>query len=136
MASSVVQVSEPDDNLETFSICWLDAGVNNDENLAAQQKLRAIINCVRTFEDSDEFMARIHRMCPSDLTMIIVSGQMGRVVVPEIHSWPQVTSIYIYCMNKAANEQWSGSYTKVWISDQLRNAQNLNQQCLGESNRW
>ncbi len=102
-----------DDDLETFSIFWLDGSVNNSENSAAQKKLRSIINQVKTFEDPEEFVDRIRRITPGDLTVLIVSGQLGRIVVPEIHHLRPVSSIYVYCMNRAANEKWSRTYSKV-----------------------
>jgi hypothetical protein len=113
MASNMPCSQNDDDNLETFSIFWLDASVNDETNLAAQKKLRSIINQLKTFVDAEEFMARIRRLCQGDLTLLIVSGQLGRIVVPEIHRLPQVTSIYVYCMNRAVNEKWSQSHSKV-----------------------
>jgi hypothetical protein len=114
MASSMACSQNDDDNLETFSIFWLDASVNDEKNLAAQKTLRSIINQLKTFDDAEEFMARIRRLCQGDLTVLIVSGQLGCIVVPEIHSLPQVSSIYVYCMNKAVHEEWSQSYSKVY----------------------
>ncbi|CAM4950183.1 unnamed protein product, partial [Rotaria socialis] len=87
MASSMNPTSS-NDNLETYSIFWLDGSVNNEENITAQKKLRSIINQLRT-------------------------GQMGRIVVPEMQKLAQVSSIYVYCFNKEANLQWSQPYKKV-----------------------
>ena len=43
-----------DDNLETFSLVWLDAQVNTTEdNRQTQQKLRQIINHLKTFDDQN-----------------------------------------------------------------------------------
>ncbi|CAF1397494.1 unnamed protein product, partial [Rotaria sp. Silwood1] len=112
MACSKVQINNNDDNLETYSIFWLDASVNNDENRAAQKRLRAIINQLGTFVDPDEFMARVRYIHEGDLTILIVSGRMGRIVVPEMQTLRQVSSIYVYCYDKAANEKWSQSFSK------------------------
>ena len=113
MASYAEHSKNDDENLETFSIYWLDASVNNDENWAAQKELRGIINQLKTFDDADEFMDRIRRICQGDQTVLIVSGHLGTSVVPKIHRLPQVSSIYVYCMNKAAHEKLSRSYSKV-----------------------
>ncbi|CAF0981481.1 unnamed protein product [Rotaria sordida] len=43
----------------------------------------------------------------------VVNGQFGRKTVPEIHDLPQPTSIFLYCMDKKANEKWAKNYTKV-----------------------
>ncbi|CAF3487714.1 unnamed protein product, partial [Rotaria sp. Silwood2] len=56
MARSKVQSSNSNDNLETYSIFWLDASVDNEENKAAQKQLRSIINQLRTFVDPNEFI--------------------------------------------------------------------------------
>jgi protein gp37 len=113
MAYSMAHLNIDDDDLETFSIFWLDGSVNNAENLAAQKKLRSIINQLKTFEDPEAFVGRIHRIAQGDRTVLIVSGQWGRIVVPKIHHLRSVSSIYVYCMNKAANEKWSKTYSKV-----------------------
>ncbi|CAF5189755.1 unnamed protein product, partial [Rotaria magnacalcarata] len=98
--------------LETYSIFWLDASVDNKENVIAQKKLRGIINQVRTFADPEEFLQRVNLIQQGDLTILIVSGQLGRIVVPEMQNLEQVCSIYIYCGNKKAHLGWSQSYSK------------------------
>jgi protein gp37 len=113
MASSKTAANNNNDSLETYSIFWLDASVNNKENIAAQKKLRKTINQLRTFVDPEEFLDRIRFIQQGDLTILIVSGQMGRIVVPEMQKLAQVSSIYIYCFNKEANLECSRPYTKV-----------------------
>ncbi|CAF1118927.1 unnamed protein product [Rotaria sordida] len=44
---------------------------------------------------------------------MIVSGRLGREIVPSIHKLRQVISIYVYCMDKRSNEQWAGNFEKV-----------------------
>ncbi|CAM4946155.1 unnamed protein product [Rotaria socialis] len=112
MASSMNPTSS-NDSLETYSIFWLDASVNNEENIKAQKKLRRIINQLRTFVDPEEFLDRVRFIQQGDLTILIVSGQMGRIVVPEMQKLAQVSSIYVYCFDKEANLQWSQPYKKV-----------------------
>ncbi|CAM4835114.1 unnamed protein product [Rotaria magnacalcarata] len=112
MATSMNQTSS-NDSLETYSIFWLDASVNNEENIEAQKKLRNIINQFQTFVDPEEFLDRIRFIQQDDLTTLIVSGRMGRIVVPEMQKLAQVSSIYVYCFDKEANLQWSQPYKKV-----------------------
>ncbi|CAM4889405.1 unnamed protein product [Rotaria socialis] len=38
---------------------------------------------------------------------------MGRSVVPEMQTLPQISSKYLYCFDKEANLQWSQPYSKV-----------------------
>ncbi|CAF2118388.1 unnamed protein product [Rotaria magnacalcarata] len=112
MTTSMNQTSS-NDSLETYSIFWLDASVNNEENISAQNKLRSIINQLRTFVDPEEFLDGVRFIQQGDLTILIVSGQMGRIVVPEMQKLAQVSSIYVYCFNKEAHLQWSQPYKKV-----------------------
>ncbi|CAF1674772.1 unnamed protein product [Rotaria magnacalcarata] len=101
------------DSLETYSIFWLDASAHNEENIKAQKKLRSIVNQLRTFVDPEEFLDGVRLIQQGDLTILIVSGQMGRIVVPEMQKLAQVSSIYVYCFDKEANLQWSQPYKKV-----------------------
>ena len=103
-----------DDNLESFSIFWLDAQVNTtEENRKAQQKLRQIINHLKTFEDQNQCQQFILSLAPEDRLILIVSGRCGRQLIPQIHQLRQLSSIYVYCMDKKANEQWAKDFTKV-----------------------
>jgi hypothetical protein len=101
------------DNLETFSIWWLDAEVHNKENREAQKQLRSIINDLKIWQYAKEFEQCIQQISPDDRVVLILSGRMGREVVPRIHLLRQVSLIYVYCKDKKANEQWAREYKKV-----------------------
>jgi hypothetical protein len=102
------------DNLETFSLIWLDTQVNTTEdNQQTQQKLREIINYLITFDDQHQCHQYILSFSAQDRLILIVSGRLGRQFVPQIHQLRQLCSIYVYCMDKEANEQWAKEFTKV-----------------------
>jgi hypothetical protein len=102
------------DNLETFSLLWLDAQVNSTEdNRKTQQKLREIINHLKTFDDQNQCKQYIQSLSPQDRLVLIVSGRCGRQLVPQIHQLPQLSSIYVYCMDQKANEEWAKDFIKV-----------------------
>jgi hypothetical protein len=101
-------------NLETFSLVWLDSTINNSqENLNTQRRLRTIINHLLTFEDCTSCEDYIRSVSNHDRIVIIVSGLSGRQLVPRIHHLGQVCSIYVYCMDRKTNEQWTKNFTKV-----------------------
>ena len=103
-----------DENLETFSMFWLDAQVNTTEdNRNTQLKLREIINHLKTFDDQGECHQRILSLSQEDRLVLIVSGRCGRQLVPQIHHLRQVSSIYVYCMDKKANELWAKDFIKI-----------------------
>lgn len=104
------------ENLESFSLLWLDASVNKSpENIAAQTKLRAIINRLETFETVESCEEYIQKCSAGDRLVLIVSGMMGQTIVPRIDSLRQIISVYIYCFNEAKNREWSRQYSKVNI---------------------
>jgi len=110
--SKSLQISN--ENLETFSIFWLDAKVNaNEDNRRTQLKLREIINHLKTFDDQNQCHQKILSLSPQDRLVLIVSGRCGRQLVPQIHHLRQVSSIYVYCMDKKANEQWAKDFIKI-----------------------
>jgi len=103
-----------DDNLETFGLIWLDSDVNNsEENQHAQQEIRLTINHIVPFEEPDSCEKHIRSVSPYDRLVLIISGGLGEFIVPRIHDIRQVTSIYVYCMNKAKHDIWAKNFTKV-----------------------
>ncbi|CAF3216441.1 unnamed protein product [Rotaria socialis] len=90
--------AEHDDNLETFSLLWLDAEANaTEENKRAKQRLRSIINHLKIFHD-------LHK-CKN--------GRLGKELVPQIHDLHQLSSVYIYCKEKKFHKQWAQHFCKV-----------------------
>jgi tetratricopeptide (TPR) repeat protein len=103
-----------EENLETFSLIWLDASVNDaQENLDAQQQLRTSINFLKTFEDGDVCEKYIRTTAKDDRIVLIISGRLGQIIVPRIHSLRQIISIYVYCKDKKRNEAWANQFKKI-----------------------
>ncbi|CAM4744774.1 unnamed protein product [Rotaria magnacalcarata] len=100
-------------NVEPFTYLWLDVDVNATEyNLDIQKELRQIIDHLRTFTDSDQCEQYIRKVKHEKL-VLIVSGTLGRKLVPRIHDLPQFSACYVFCKNEAANEQWANQYNKI-----------------------
>lgn len=112
--ASLVKSFDSEENLETFSLLWLDASVNNcQENVDAQHQLRTSINFLRTFEEVDQCEAYIRSKSKDDRIILITSGRLGQIIVPQIHSLRTLSSIYVYCKDKKLNEAWANQYKKV-----------------------
>jgi len=97
--------------LEMFSLIWLDS--NPNESQTTEQKLRNIINQFKKFQDIQSCRDFIETTCEQDRLILIVSGKLGRELVPNIHQLRQIISIYIFCKNKPINKEWSSNYSKV-----------------------
>ncbi|CAF3757204.1 unnamed protein product [Rotaria sp. Silwood1] len=102
-----------DQHLEIFGLIWLDADVNIKEIRNTEQQLRSIINHLKKFQDVKQCQQYIEERSQKDRLVLIVSGRLGREIVPSIHKLRQVISIYVYCMDKKSNEQWSCEFAKV-----------------------
>ncbi|CAF1478908.1 unnamed protein product [Adineta steineri] len=102
-----------DKSLEIFSIIWLDANVNVKDTRETEQKLRSIINHIKKFQDIKQCQQYIEQRSEEDRLILLVNGQFGREIVPYIHQLRQLISIYVYCMDKKNNEQWTYNFTKI-----------------------
>ena len=114
MAAVTSMITKKDENLETYCLIWLDTAVNKSkQNIEAQKQLRASINHLLPFEDEQECLEYIDNLPKDDRSVLIVSGKSGRNIVPKVVKYHQVTSIYVYCMDKEANEKWAKDFPKV-----------------------
>jgi hypothetical protein len=113
-AAPIPRAFQQNDTIVTNSLIWLDTEVNkNEENRHAQQQLYSIIHNIKAFEDPHECQQYIQRAPTNYHIILITSGTLGRQVVPYIHNLKQISSIYIYCVDKQKNEQWAQQYHKV-----------------------
>jgi hypothetical protein len=100
-------------NLETFTCLWLDQNVDStQDNRDTLQELRQVINHLRTFQNTDDCEQYIRKIS-QEKVILIVSGSLGRQVVPRLHDLPQFSACYVFCQDKKANEEWTNKYHKV-----------------------
>jgi len=115
MASSKVITAEQhkNSNFELFTCLWLDQNVNTtDDNRETLNELRKVINHLQTFHKSDECEQYI-RHITKEKVVLIVSGSLGRQIVPRLHDLPQFIACYVFCQDQKANEQWANKFHKV-----------------------
>src|SRR5688572_17749205 len=99
--------------LEKFTLIWLDAAINGNENRQTQNDLQKLTDQFKIFDDIEKCELYIHSLAIDERIVFIVSGQLGREIVPRIHEIKQISSIYIYCFNKTANKEWTKYYSKI-----------------------
>ncbi|CAF3663787.1 unnamed protein product [Adineta steineri] len=113
-SSTDVSHSEFDEMyLEIFCLLWLDASSSTKEGRDTEPKLRSIINHFKKFQDITQCQNYIYERSTKERVVMIVSGRLGREIVPSIHRVRQVISIYVYCMDKEDNEKWARNYKKI-----------------------
>ena len=104
-------------NRESLFLIWLDGSVNRSKTiLDVQEQLRTAGNFLKIFENSDECEDYIQSFSKDDRIIFVVNSCLAREIVPRIHDFPQISSIYIYCMNKMRNKQWINKFIKVNIT--------------------
>jgi len=118
MAMAMLPYNEPvtkdnDHHLEIFSLIWLDADDNIEDNQTTEQKLRTIINHFKRFRNTKECQQYIEKLSEQDRLVLIVSRQLAKEIISSIHLFRQVSSIYIYCRDEENNEEWTNNFTKV-----------------------
>lgn len=117
MAEVVPQINgshSVSDNLETFSLIWLDDSTkssNEDEHL--EQDLRNIINHLIKFKNEQTCQQYIEEQSEEDKLILIVNDLSGHTLVPRIHQLRQVYSIYVYCKNNMIDQEWITKFAKV-----------------------
>ena len=112
--ATAISTSKADENLETYCLVWLDASANSSKKThQAQKQLQISINHLLTFENDQQCLQHIQSSSKDDRIILVVSGRSGRIVVPKIAQLRQIIAIYVYCMDKKANEQWTQLFPKV-----------------------
>jgi hypothetical protein len=112
MTATLPVVHDPD--LETVSLVWLDASANiSAENITSQKQFRSIIHHFKTFQNTQDCEKYIREKSKDDRIFFIVSGRLGQEIVPRVHQFRQIFSIYVYCQDKQKNEEWANKFTKV-----------------------
>ncbi|CAF2895160.1 unnamed protein product [Rotaria sp. Silwood2] len=117
-------------NLETFSLLWLDEKVNTkEENKHAQKRLRSTINHVIIFHDQTECQQYIMSSSEQDRIVLIISGRLSKELIPHIHRLRQLSAVYVYCWDRKAYKHWAKQFPKL---DDLINQITLDQKDRGK----
>jgi hypothetical protein len=101
-------------HIQPVSLVWLDDSIDHSkENINGQQQLRILDNNLKTFKNDDECEKYAKLQFRFTRIVLIVSGKLGQKIIPRIHEFPQVISIYVFCLNKQLHEKWAKGFTKV-----------------------
>lgn len=114
MAFANIKIYPSQEKLEDILFYWLDAEVNtSDHNKTLQKQICSVIDYLEIFDNQSECQEAIKSLPKNERLILIVSGRLGRQIVPQIHDLRQVISIYVYCSDKALNEEWARQFKKV-----------------------
>ena len=100
-------------NFSNYNVIWLDASIHSKQNANLQTRLRSIVTHLQVFEDVTQCQQYIQSTFAANQFIFIVSGKLGQEIIPRIHEYSTIYTIYIYCVNKDSYEVWSRKYPKV-----------------------
>ncbi|CAF2141108.1 unnamed protein product, partial [Rotaria magnacalcarata] len=95
-------------------LLWLTPNINqSQDNLKLQEKLHELFpDNFRPYEKEEECEMFIDKK-KNDEILLIVTGQIGRHLVPKLHDLLQLRAVFVYCMDKGGNQKWSKNFPKV-----------------------
>ncbi|CAF0895902.1 unnamed protein product [Adineta steineri] len=100
--------------MQNVLLIWLDNNINEnnvDYNNTIKQ-LKHVVNNVNTFTDGDQCVKFIQTITNNKVCMI-VSGSLGKHIVPRVHDMFQVDTILIFCNNQEWDKQWTKEWPKI-----------------------
>ncbi len=98
---------------QRFVCVWLDNRLmRSEEYIDTQDQLRTIIKDFKDFNNPHQCLDFITNLTDTKV-FFITSNVLGKTLVPIIHSFKQVDSIYIFIANKSLDEEWTKDYTKM-----------------------
>lgn len=102
------------ENLEIFSIIWLDNTLKKSSKIKSLQKqLQLIINFIKIFQNEQICEDYIKQMSNNECILLIINDQIGEKFISNIHQLKQIFSIYIYSSSKNIDQPWINQYNKV-----------------------
>ncbi|CAF4116876.1 unnamed protein product [Adineta steineri] len=100
--------------LETFILVWLDLKVDKSEqNQTLQKRLRQYTTSLVTFNDLELCEQWIKTRLNDEKILFIVSGALGRKILPNIHQLKSIIAIYVFCLRPQYHITWTKDYSKV-----------------------
>ncbi|CAF1360255.1 unnamed protein product [Rotaria sordida] len=107
-------MNSEEENLETYFLIWLDnSTVNIQKKQHTQVELRSSIHYLKIFSDEEQCENYIRSLSNVDRIIFITNTQLGKKFIPRIHQLPQITSIYVFCLDKSKYQAWANQYEKI-----------------------
>jgi hypothetical protein len=98
--------------IENFLIIWVDSKLHckNKADNDIQNSIAAlndIVNSMKTFDRCEACIEFIKNDIKEEKVFLIVSGSLGKYLVPQIEHDIKLDSIYVFCRNKLKHEKWA-----------------------------
>jgi hypothetical protein len=102
------------EHLETFTLVWLDTQIDEDEqNSSLKKRLRQYVTYLVTFDDLKSCEQWLKNRPNDDKILLLVPGELGKKIVPNIHQLTSIIGIYVFCWRPEIHTVWTSNYSKV-----------------------
>ncbi|CAF1500587.1 unnamed protein product [Adineta steineri] len=100
--------------VQNVLLIWVDSNIDETNNDCQNTitKLRCAVNDINKFTDADQCFEFIETIVDKKACMII-SGSLGKQIVPHVHNMSQVDSIFIFCDNRKYHKKWAKNWSKI-----------------------
>ena len=100
--------------LQDYRLVWVDGNFSESDGDCQNtlRQLRTVVNDVKVFTESTACVDFL-REVSEEKVFVIVSGALGKDLVPRIHALPQLDTIYIFCGNRERHKPWTEEWSKV-----------------------
>ena len=100
--------------LQSYVLVWLDAGIDecHEDYRHFLAQLQNIVNTIDTYTDPEHCVQCLAAI-QNEKIFLIVSGALAQAFIPGVHGLSQVDSIFVFCQDKVAYEQWALGWCKV-----------------------
>ena len=101
---------------QDFRLVWVNDSFNESDGECKKilQQLCTEVNSVEVFTNSNACIDFL-RDVSQDIVFVVVSAFLARDLVPQIHSMPQVSNIYISCSNPESDNAWTEEWPKIKV---------------------
>ncbi|CAF0815539.1 unnamed protein product [Rotaria sp. Silwood1] len=102
-----------DENKESITLIWFDPNIGSREDTEqTKQQLRLINDYVIFSTDLEQCITFIQSI-DKEKIFLITSGSKASQVLPRIFSFPQIDSIFIFCVDKYRYEYLLNKHSKI-----------------------
>ncbi|CAF1477100.1 unnamed protein product [Adineta steineri] len=100
--------------MQTVLLIWLDNNINENNVDCSNtiKQLKRVVNNISTFTDGNQCVEFIQTININKVCMI-VSGSLGKHIVPHVHDKAQLDTIFIFCNNQEWHKQWTQEWPKI-----------------------
>ncbi|CAF1101432.1 unnamed protein product [Adineta steineri] len=100
--------------MQNVLLIWLDNNINENNADCSNtiKQLKRVVNNVNTFTDSEECIEFIQTI-NNNKVCTIVSGSLGKHILPHVHDMSQVDTIFVFCNNQEWHKQWVKKWPKI-----------------------